>query len=127
MELHVTREHSQLIETLCLRQEVALSSAKTSQEDLQLMQYLLEKKIINFQPSLLTIKLNPTALLFYQRISKLRRFCRKFTTPAFTDLFEKFTQNELMPLTVEAHDLKKLTGKAGNEKGESQLRKKEAG
>ena len=123
MQLHVTRDHSHLIETLCRRQEAAFSSAlKISQEDLQLIQYLLEKKIINFHPSLMIIKLNSTSLLFYQRINKLRTFCHKFALPAFTDLFEKFCKNELMPLTIDSHELKKLSGKT-SEKDENARKK----
>ena len=56
----------------------------------------------------MTLKINIHSVLFYQRIYKLRKFCRKFMSSGFADLFERFCQNELMPLAVETSELKKI-------------------
>lgn len=76
--------------------------------DLQLLQYLIAKNFVSYSPAHLQIRLDPQAVLFYQRVFKVKDFAAKHMHPLFCQLLGSFITNELLPVNFSLKSLNAL-------------------
>lgn len=90
---YVTDSENQLTKELCSLKTILLSELKPTQDELQLIQYLLAKNIVCYSATHLTITLNLQMVLSYQRIQKLRQFSSQHLEKQFGELLDRFIGN----------------------------------
>ena len=105
----ITDQNSTLFPALFKLKPILLTSGLHLQpNDLQLMQYLIGKNFASYSPAHLQLKLEPHAVLFYQRVFKMKEFTSKHLHPHFSQLFADFIANDLLPITVSNKQLQSL-------------------
>ncbi len=105
----ISEETSPLLPQLYKLKPIVLTSALHLQsEDLQLMQYLIAKNFLNYSPAHLQIRLEPHAILFYQRVHKLKAFANTHLHPHFCHLLADFIANDLLPVAFPTKSLQSL-------------------
>lgn len=105
----VSEETSPLLPQLYKLKPIVLTSSLHLQpEDLQLLQYLIAKNFLSYSPAHLQIRLEPHAILFYQRVHKLKAFANNQLHAHFSHLLAEFIANDLLPVAFPAKSLHAL-------------------
>lgn len=106
---YISEETSTIIKRLYKLQPLSLNtSLQILPADLQLLQYLIAKNFVTYSPAHLQIRLNSYAVLFYQRVYKIKKFAEKHTHPHFSQLLNDFISNQLLPVPFSSKHLNAL-------------------
>lgn len=102
----ISEETSPLLPLLYKSKPLLLTSALHLQPtDLQLLQYLIAKNFVSYSPAHLQLRLQPHAVLFYQRAHKLKAFANTHLNPHFGKLLAEFISNDLLPVNFATKSL----------------------
>jgi hypothetical protein len=102
----ISEETSPVLPLLYKLKPLVLTSALHLQPaDLQLLQYLIAKNFVSYSPAHLQLRLEPHAVLFYQRVHKLKAFASNHLHPLFGQLLAEFIANDLLPVVFPAKSL----------------------
>lgn len=108
----ISEDTASIIPKLFKLKPITLTSSLNLQaNDLQLLQYLIAKNFVNYSSAHLQIRLDSQAVLFYQRVYKIKHFVANNLHPLFSQLFSNFIDNELFPVTFSSKNLQILQNK----------------